>query len=92
MTTIVQYNPLPFSSPPFQANFVLDGANYSGVARWNFAAQRAYFTLTDASGNVTWSGPLIGSPPNYDIPLALGIFQSSTILYREGAGQFEVNP
>ena len=92
MTTIVQYNPQPFSSPPFQDNFVLDGANYTGVATWNFAAQRAYFTLTDSNGNIAWNGPLIGSPMNYDIPLALGVFQTSKIVYRSDNQQFEITP
>ena len=92
MTTIVKYNPLAFSSPPFQDNFILDGATYTGTATWNFAAQRAYFTLTDSSGNIVWNGPLIGSPIGYDIPLALGVFQTSVIVYRETNSQFEVTP
>jgi hypothetical protein len=59
---------------------------------WNITAQRYFFQLTDQSNNVAWFGPLIGSPLNYDIPLAPGIFTSSVILYREDTGNFEVTP
>lgn len=92
MTTYIAFNPVPDGTPPFTSNFTLDGANYLGSAIWNFAVQRWYFSLTDSSGNIVWMGPLIGSPLNYDIPLALGIFQNSTILYRTNTGNFEVNP
>ena len=92
MTTLVQFNPQPFSSPPFQQTFTLDGQNYQGTATWNFAAQRWYFTLIDSSGNIIWNGPLIESPNGYDIPLALGIFTDSVILYRDTTGNFEVTP
>lgn len=92
MTTLVQFNPVPNSSPPFQASFTLDGATYLGKSTWNIAGQRWYFTLLSASGNVVWHGPLIGSPTGYDIPLALGVFAVSTILFRTDTGNFEVNP
>ncbi len=92
MTTFVQFTPQPNVSPPFQYNFTLDGNSYTGVATWNFAAQRWYFTLTDQYGNVAWSGALIGSPLTANLYLAYGIFQTSTILYRADTGNFEVNP
>jgi len=92
MTTLVPFNPLPFSSPPFQSNFTLDGQSYQGTVTWNIFGQRWYFTLTDSSGNIAWNGPLIGSPTGYDIPLALSVFTASTILYREDSGNFEINP
>jgi hypothetical protein len=91
MTTV----PLQLNSattPPFAYPFTLDGASYIGSVIWNLAAQRWYFLLTDQVGNQTWLGPLIGSPLNYDIPLAPGIFMTSTILFREDAGNFEVSP
>jgi hypothetical protein len=90
--TIIPFTPNNNGSPPFSAIFKLDGQNYSGAAIWNFATQRWYFTLTDSSGNIKWNGAMIGSPLNYDIFLALGIFSTSTILFREDSGNFEVNP
>lgn len=92
MTTLIQFTPNDNQSPPFQQVFVLDGASYSGTAVWNFAAQRWYFTLADQPGNVVWNGALVASPDSYDIFLALGVFQTSTILYRANTGYFEVNP
>lgn len=77
---------------PFQANVTLDGNPYSLAASWNLAAQRWYATLTDTTGNLVWSGALIGSPLTSNIYLALGIFTTSTILYREDTGNFEINP
>jgi len=92
MTTLVQFTPNDNQSPPFAQTFVLDGRSYTGTATWNFAAQRWYFTLADQSGNVVWNGGLLGSPDGYDIYFALGVFSSSTILYRANTGYFEVNP
>ncbi|SAK53617.1 hypothetical protein AWB78_01343 [Caballeronia calidae] len=92
MTTLVPFNPSNATSPPFQAIFILDGQAYSGVATWNLTAQRWYLTLLDQSGKPAWSGALVGSPLSADIFLAPGIFSSSTILYREDSGNFEVTP
>lgn len=92
MTTLIAFTPNPLGSPPFQTNFTLDGATYAGTVAWNVYSQRWYLTLTDASGNTTWVGPIVGSPLTADIYLALGVFTSSTLLYREDTGNFEVNP
>jgi hypothetical protein len=70
----------------------LDNVAYNLTAMWNFASQRWYVSLVDASNNVAWYGAMVGSPLGYDIPLAPGIFQQSTILYREDSGNFEITP
>lgn len=80
------------TTPPFQTLVTLDGQAYNLVVKWNFAAQRWYMTLSDQAGNVVWNGALVGSPLDYDIPLAPGIFQKSTILFREDSGNLEVTP
>lgn len=91
MATII---PLAISntSPPFQAAVTLDGKPYKLSAMWNFAAQRWYASLVDTQGKLAWYGALVGSPLGYDIPLAPGVFQVSSILFREDSGQFEVSP
>jgi hypothetical protein len=92
MTTTI---PVAFNnsqSPPFQTIVTLDGTSYTAAATWNFAAQRWYLTLTDASSNLVWNGAMVGSPLNYDIPLAPGIFTISTILFREDSGNLEITP
>lgn len=92
MTTIVPLSLNNSTAPPFSYVFTLDGASYLGSVVWNVTAQRYYFQLQDSDANVVWNGPLVGSPLSYDIPLAPGIFTSSTIVYQEDSGQFIVTP
>ena len=92
MTTYVVFQPNAQTAPPFSATFVLDGQTYNGAATWNVYGQRWYFTLTDQLGDTIWNGPLIGSPLTSNIQLAPEIFETSTILYREDTGNFEVTP
>lgn len=90
--TLLPFSPSNNTSPPFQALFTLDGASVLGTVTWNFYAQRWYLALSDQAGNRLWEGPLIGSPLNSDIPLAPGIFNTSTLIYRADTGNFEVTP
>ena len=90
--TLISFQPNPNGAPPFQTTVTLDGNPYSLVVTWNLYGQRWYMTLTDASGNVAWNGAMVGSPTGFDIVLAPGIFQTSTILYREDTGNIEVSP
>ncbi len=92
MTTYIQFTPQPNQSPPFQTNMTLDGQSYTAIALWNFAGQRWYLSLIDQYNNTAWYGALIGSPLNANLYLALGVFQTSTLLFREDTGNFEVNP
>ena len=92
MTTLIPFNPTNATSPPFQAVFTLDGQAYTGAVTWNITAQRWYLTLTDQNSVLVWNGALVGSPLNADIYLAPGIFTTSTLLYREDSGNFEVTP
>ena len=92
MTTLIPFTQTPNASPPFQATVTLDGQPYTLAALWNFAVLRWYASITDSSGNIAWYGALVGSPLGYDILLAPGIFTTSTILYREDTGNFEINP
>lgn len=89
---IIQLTLSKTSTPPFQALVTLDGQAYNLIVKWNLAAQRWYLSLTDQAGNVAWNGALVGSPLTYDIPLAPGVFQTSTILFREDSGNIEVTP
>ena len=90
--TKIPFTPNNLSSPPFSASLTLDGASYAGNVTWNITGQRWYLTIVDSSGNVKWSGAMVGSPLSYDIYLAPGVFSSSTILYREDTGNLEVTP
>ncbi|WP_455387447.1 phage baseplate plug family protein [Petrachloros mirabilis] len=90
--TLIPFLPSNSTSPPFQTTVTLDGASYALAATYNIVGQRWYVSLTDLNSNLAWMGPLIGSPIGFDIPLAPGIFQTSTILYREDTNNFEVSP
>lgn len=90
--TIIPFTPNNNISPPFSALFTLDGNQYSGAAAWNVYAQRWYLTLTDQSNNRIWTGPIIGSTSTFSIPLAPGIFTSSTLIFNEDTGNFEQTP
>jgi hypothetical protein len=79
-------------TPPFSTPLTLDGASYLGAVTWNVVGQRWYLSIIDQSGSVTWCGALVGSPLDYDIYLAPGVFQTSTLLFREDTGNIEVNP
>lgn len=92
MTTYVPLTVNNSASPPFSYVFTLDTKSYTGSIAWNLMAQRWYFTLVDSNSNVTWYGALVGSPIGTNIYLAPGIFTTSTILYREDTGNFEVTP
>lgn len=91
MTTI-PFTPSNNSNPPFSVVVTLDNATYTVACTWNLAGQRWYLSITDQSGNNIWTGGMVGSPLGYDIPLAPGIFTSSTILYREDSNNFEITP
>lgn len=80
------------ASPPFQTTIVLDGQSYSLVVTWNMAGQRYYYEITNENGTLIIAAPLIGSPQNFDILLAPGMFSTSTIVFREQVNQFEIGP
>lgn len=82
MITLVPFAPNANLAPPFTATFVLDGAQYAATATWSVYAQRWYLTLADQQQNLIWHGALVGSPIGFDIPLAPGIFATSTLVYR----------
>lgn len=90
--TQIPFTPTNATAPPFSTVFTLDGNPYNAIATWNIAGQRWYLTLSDLAGNVIWNGPIIGSSLTYDIPLAPNIFTTSTLLYREDSGLFEITP
>jgi hypothetical protein len=90
--TTIPFLPNNASSPPFQATVTLDGISYSLIAMWNLYRPGWYISLADQNGNLVLNQPLIGSPPGRDIPLAPGLFTTSTFLYRVSTGNFEIGP
>ena len=91
MTTLIQFQPQPNSSPPFQATVTLDNNIYNLVCTWALLG-RWYYTISTQSGVPVYTGGLVGSPDTASIYLAPGVFQTSTILYRSSTGNFEITP
>jgi hypothetical protein len=92
MTTFIQFQENNNQTPPFLANVTLDGESYSLSCMWNVTGARWYYQLIDQAGDLLINAPLIGSPMKSDIPLAPGLFQTSTLLYRVPSNNFEVTP
>ena len=92
MTTYIGVNINDNASPPWSGSMTLDGNTYKAQVIWNIAGQRWYISISDSGGDVVWYGPLIGSPLDFNIYLAPGVFSASTILYRADTGNLEVNP
>lgn len=90
--TLIPFTPIRLNLPPFQAVVTLDGTAYNLTCIWNLFRAGWYFVITDQSGTVIYTGPLVGSPTTSDIFLAPGIFSVSTILYRSDTGNFEITP
>lgn len=91
MTTI-PFAPSAASTPPFITNVTLDGSPYQLSAIWNVYRVGWYIQITSSGGQLVFTGPLIGSPSDFDINLAPGIFLTSTIVYQEAEQQFIVTP
>ncbi len=91
MTTYVPVV-LANTSPPFTGLVTLDGETIVVNIFWNLAGQRYYFSLSSTSGDLYWTGPLIGSPLDADIYLAPGVFTESTLLFRADTSNFETVP
>ena len=89
---IIPFTPSNSSVPPFSVIMTLDNNQVQANVTWNLSGQRWYLTLTDQNADILWNGPLIGSPVDYDIYLAPGIFTVSTLVFREATNSFEVSP
>lgn len=90
--TLIPFVRNPTAVPPFQQIVTLDGQNYLLAVAWNIYRGDWYITLANQNGGVVLNQPLIGSPQDQDIPLAPGMFVTSTIVYRVGTGNFEITP
>lgn len=102
MTTFIPFQPSPTEVPPFVTTVTLDGNGYTLITQWNFYRGGGgqgqgdnggwYLTLTDQDGNPIVTRPLTGSPTEADINLVWGYFFTSTLIYRQTTGNFEVTP
>jgi hypothetical protein len=89
MTTFFDFS--PSQSSVFQFQPTLDGQAYTVSVPWGLFGERYYVDVRTLQGQPVFLLPLIGSPPDFDISLTAGYF-TSTLIYRAGTNQFEVNP
>lgn len=60
MTTYFPF--VPNSQAPFSFQPTLDGDNYAATVTWNLFGQRWYLNVSQQSGGLVFSLPLLGSP------------------------------
>jgi hypothetical protein len=63
VTTITPFSPSSTANPPFQFQPTLDDAQYIVTTTFNIFGNRWYINVTDLSGNLLLTRPMIGSPP-----------------------------
>lgn len=78
----------PNGREPFTFQATVGGAKIFGTVPYNIYAQRYYLKLTNGQGDVISFLPLIGSPDDYDINLAMP-YSSGQLIYRASSNQFE---
>lgn len=86
-TAVITFVPDPASN--FQFNATFDGQSYSVRVTWNVFGQRYYVNIYTTQGILMLSIAMVGSPPDYDISLTVGIF-TTKLVWRVAANQFEV--
>ncbi|AMH00947.1 hypothetical protein [Serratia liquefaciens] len=87
-TTFIPFK--PNGQNPFQFQAVVGGSNLFATVPYNLYSNRYYLKLDDEQGRTVVYIPLIESPDNYDINLALP-FEPGTLVFRASSRQFEVN-
>lgn len=78
----------PNGKVPFTFQATVGGMKVFGSVPYNLYASRYYVKLTDGQGGVICYVPMVGSPDDYDINLALPC-APGTLVYRVSSNQFE---
>lgn len=83
----------PTSGVPFQFQAVLDdNITYNVTITWNVYRAGGfgwYINVYQQNGQLVFSRALIASPPDYDISMTAGYFQTK-ILYLDGLNRFAI--
>ncbi|UAN38025.1 hypothetical protein KGP18_08920 [Enterobacter asburiae] len=78
----------PDGRTPFSFQATVGGVNVFATVPYNLYASRYYVRLRDSQGRVISNVPMVGSPDNFDINLALPC-APGTLVYRVSKNQFE---
>ena len=68
---------------------------YNAYVKWNTMEQRWYLSVENSDGVIQINTPLVESPDNKDFNLIAAstlTFFTSTIVFRDSTGMFEINP
>lgn len=88
MVTTVAFK--PNGNTPFTFRALVGGTELFASVPYNLYASRYYLKLTDNSGSVKVYVPLIASPDDDDINLALP-YAPGMLVYRASSAQFEMS-
>lgn len=88
--TVIPFN--PSSNSNFRFAVTMDTIKYNCVVNWNLFGQRFYISMFDINSNRVFTLPVISSPQGFDINIAGGYFQNSSLVFRSASNQFEVTP
>nr|CBA72518.1 conserved hypothetical phage protein [Arsenophonus nasoniae] len=80
----------PTDKQQFQFQCSLAGETVTVFTPYNNYSNRYYVKINDSSGNTRVFMPLVFSPDNYDINLAIP-FEPGTLIYRSSMSHFEAN-
>ncbi|WP_324028581.1 hypothetical protein GC087_14425 [Pantoea sp. JZ2] len=86
MTTIIPFK--PNGKETFRFTVSVGGTTLFATVPFNLYSNRYYLKLTDGAGNIVAYCPLVGSPDDYDINLALP-YSPGSLIYRVSSNQFE---
>lgn len=86
MTTYIAFK--PSSLRPFSFRASVGGVMLNAVVPWNQYSRRYYLKLSDGQGRTVAYVPLVASPDDFDINLALPCAPGK-LVYRESTNQFE---
>lgn len=78
----------PDAKKPFTFQVTVGKTKFFGRVPYNHYSKRYYLELKDSKGNVISFTPLIASPDDHDINLALHCGEG-TLIYRGSSNQFE---
>ena len=90
MTTYTQFAPALNQNFSFQPT--LDGQQYNVIVTWSLFGQRWIVNVYALNGTLVFQKPLVASPDDYDINMAINYFVTSTLVYRDSTSNFEVSP
>ncbi|EHJ4017520.1 hypothetical protein J9H63_000161 [Salmonella enterica] len=80
----------PEVNEPFSFRATVGGVSIQATLPYNIYAQRYYLKLQDENGDIISFVPVVSSPDDFDINLALPLAPGK-IIYRASSNEFEIS-